>query len=119
MGIKIEIHSVDDWEAIYVDGERRGQDHSDQLERFLEKHFHSRSFGPPMTIDTISWFYHEGDDVAEYVLEGGGFPDTLKDLEMIKVNGKKNQLAELEAELAEKKSEVKRLKEEIEKAKSS
>lgn len=84
MGIKIEIHSVDDWEAIYVDGTCHSQNHSDRLEEFILAHFLRDENPQPMTIDSLVHEYHEGDAIHEQVTLRGRFPDTLEELRGIK-----------------------------------
>lgn len=83
MGINIEIHLVDDWEALYVDGALYHQNHSDQLEGFLLEHF-LRNEGGPLTIDTLTHDYHESDAIAEHVSLRGRFPETLEELRSLK-----------------------------------
>lgn len=86
MGINIEIHSVDDWEALYVDGKCHSQGQPDRLEEFILAHFLGRDNPHPMTIDSVTHEYHEGDAVHERVTLRGRFPETLEELKGIKKN---------------------------------
>lgn len=74
--LDIEIHRIDDWEAIYVNGECDYQHHH-VLEEFLEY------LEKPAIINSFSIIYHDEDDspsIFEYVLRKGCFPDTLDEL---------------------------------------
>lgn len=74
MGYEIEIHQLDDWEALYVDGTAVAQDHSRTFDRWLR----DQEF--PLTIKSMVTEYHSGDAVSEYGENTGGLPDTLAEL---------------------------------------
>lgn len=77
--MKIEIHFVDDWEALYIDGVSVTQGHDGTLEYWLQ---HVVEY--PLTIESFCKKYHEGDLLDKYVLQNARFPDTLEKIEKIK-----------------------------------
>lgn len=68
----IEIHSVDDWVAVYIDGNLKYSDHS----------IRGRDMLDILDIQYNSYF-HEGDAIEQYAMAGMGFPNTLEELEAI------------------------------------
>lgn len=74
MGYEIEIHMLDDWEALYVDGTAVAQNHSRTFYRWLR----DQTF--PLTIKSMVTEYHSGDSVSEYGEKSGCLPDTLAEL---------------------------------------
>lgn len=69
--VDIEVHSIDDWEALYVNGGCVGQDHSHTLEEWLlgaEK---------PLLIKSLVHQYHEDDHVMDYAEYTGRLPEEL------------------------------------------
>lgn len=73
--MEIEIHRVEDWEALYVDGRSVYQDHSGTFEEWLQRH---ATF--PLTIKSMIWKYHEGDGVSDHAMDTGRLPLTLAEL---------------------------------------
>lgn len=114
MGINIEIHSVEDWEALYIDGKLHSQSHSDQLEEFVFQHFMRDDNPKPLTIDTFKFEYYEDNPVSEYVLRVGCFPETLSGLYEIRLEAKRELLRQKMAGVEEAQAEVDALKAEIE-----
>ena len=114
MGINIEIHSVDDWEALYVDGKCHSQGHSDRLEEFILAHFLGWDNPRPITIDSVDHEYHENGPIAEHVLRVGRFPDSLTDFNEIRLEAKRELLRQKMAGVEEAQAEVNALKTEIE-----
>ena len=114
MGIKIEIHSVDDWEAIYVDGHLHSQNHSDRLEDFILTYFLRNDNPEPLTIDSLVHEYHEDDDIARHVQLRGRFPGSLSEHHQIRLEAKRELLRQKHAGVAEAQSELDKLKAEIE-----
>jgi hypothetical protein len=96
MGMKIEIHRVDDWEAAYVDGVAAIQDHAMTLESFLN----DRIKDGPMTIDSIVYKYHEDDVIARYAQRHGRLPPTLADFVQLEVARLADRVAEAKDHLA-------------------
>lgn len=113
MSIKIELHSVDDWEAIYVDGVCDSQNHSNQLEEYLFRHFMRRE-GGPLTIDSLVSIYHEDDAIADHVQSAGRFPEKLTDFKQIEIEAKRAELRRMESDLDKKRAEVEELRSQIE-----
>ena len=74
---KLELHRVDDWEALYVNGEVYGQDHSGVMSLFLGYTL------TPFTIDSFIKYSHFDNKLEEYVTDCGHFPDTVVDLAKI------------------------------------
>lgn len=114
MGINIEIHSVDDWEALYVDGKCHSQGQPDRLEEFILAHFLGRDNPHPMTIDSVTHEYHEDDDIARHVQLRGRFPESLSEHHQIRLEAKRELLRQKQAGVDEAKTEVDKLKAEIE-----
>ena len=75
MEVKIELHSVDDWEALYVNGVSVYQTHRNTLSWWLN---HGAKF--PLNILSLVDEYHEGDALDEYACNTGGLPETLEEL---------------------------------------
>lgn len=74
--MKIEIHTVDGWEALYADGNLAEQDHSGTLQRFL------LDAPKPLTIDSLTC--HDDDHlIYDQIAEVGGFPATIKELKKL------------------------------------
>lgn len=73
----IEIHSVEDWEVIYVNGRSFTQNHSHVMDTWLER------VEFPCTIRTLLRRYHDGDAVDRAVQSAGQFPMTLDELRAI------------------------------------
>lgn len=76
IGLKLELHAVDDWEVLYVNGQlvNRG----DHREVFLN--WMKRDAEYPLTISSFDTFYHEGDVIDKFVKVYAYFPTTLEDL---------------------------------------
>lgn len=74
MEYEIEIHQLDDWEALYVNGTAAAQGHSRTFDRWLQ----DQTF--PLTIKSMVTEYHSGDSVSEYGENSGCLPDTLAEL---------------------------------------
>lgn len=74
--MRIELHAIEDWEGLYIDGFLEAQSHSRLLERLLE------DWAPgPIHIEHLDIVYHEDDAVDRYVRDAGDFPDTVEDLQ--------------------------------------
>lgn len=79
MEIDIEVHSVDDWEAVYVDGEIYHQHHGcGHIERVILEHFGKSE--TPLTFKSYRDVQHENDEVDVYVQRTGFFPKKLSDV---------------------------------------
>lgn len=114
MGIKIEVHQVEDWEGIYIDGKLVSEGHSDRLEEFLFSFFHKNCPRPhppndcgrprspsPLVIDFYDVIQHDGDIVDEYVHKNGRMPGTLEEFDELELDAKKAELEKLQ-EIADK-----------------
>jgi hypothetical protein len=75
MEVEIELHRVDNWEALYINGECHDQSHSGLLEDWL---FYCLK--TPVTIKSVKRVYHEEDVTADQVMNCGWFPENLADL---------------------------------------
>jgi len=75
MEVDIEIHALDDYEAIYINGKLTGQNNDGTLSDYLS------SVGKlPLTIKTYSIQYHIDDNIQEYCYQNGSMPKTVKEL---------------------------------------
>lgn len=118
MGIKIEIHTIDDWEALYADGRLEQEGHSESLENYLYRWFRNNP-NRSLTIDSITFHQHNRDAITDYVGRTGSFPKALGLFREIEIEAKKAVLRKMEEALDEKKTEIEALRAEIEKMKST
>jgi hypothetical protein len=75
----IELHRVDDYEALYINGELVEENSSGVVERF----FFNSELRTPITIQNIKSFYHGGQVSEHIVEERGSFPKTLSEMNEI------------------------------------
>ena len=83
MEANIEIHQVDGWEALYVNGEcvQQGLD-GDTLESWIA--LRQRAGGLPLTIKSWKRIYHDAPGGAvRFALRKGRLPETLAELKAL------------------------------------
>jgi hypothetical protein len=70
----IELHSVDDWEVLYVNGVSWDQRHSSLLESFIKE----VAMNEPCIIHLqCSAYWNYDDPVGQQCIKSGRFPNTL------------------------------------------
>ena len=81
MEANIEIHQVDGFEALYVNGEcvQQGRD-GGTLESWIAGRLRA---GDVVLIKSWKRIYHEGDAVAEFEFKKGRLPETLAELKAL------------------------------------
>lgn len=101
--IEISIHSIDDWQALYINGHLERENHSVELdEYFLGQEF-------PLTITKFEYVQHNGDAIDEHVRKHF-FPSSLADFADIEKKAKVNQVKELELQIEKLKAQIGSLK---------
>lgn len=82
MEANIEIHQIDGWEALYVNGEQvqQGRD-GETLESWIAGRLSVD--GLPIIIKSWKRFYHEGDAVDDFAFQKGCLPETLAELKAL------------------------------------
>jgi len=74
---EIELHRVDDWEVLYVNGVSWNQRSSSLLESFIEE-----VANEPCVIHLqCSVYWDDDDSVVQHAINTGRFPDTLVEFE--------------------------------------
>ena len=78
MEVNIELHQVDGWEALYVNGECVQQDHGATRACWISSQTKGRR--GVITVKSFELIYHEDDAVAAFALQKGRLPETLAEL---------------------------------------